>query len=100
MFSVVKLQNPEVFKRVVPIKGDLYNPDLGLSSEDRELIRLETNIVIHSGASVRFADPLGTITKINVDSVVDLLELAREMPQLQVTIAFLLISYILFILFR
>ena len=88
IFSIVKQESPEVLERVVPINGDLYSSDLDLSNADREIILRETNIVIHSGASVRFAEPLSKIAKINVNSVEVLLKLAREMPQLQVTKCF------------
>ena len=90
IFSIVKQQNSEIFERVVPINGDLYSPDLDLSNADREIILRDTNIVIHCGASVRFAEPLRTIAKINVNSVEVLLKLAREMPQLQVIESILL----------
>ena len=43
---------------MVAIEGDLVEPDLGISSENRDLLIKNVNIVFHVAATVRFDEPL------------------------------------------
>jgi fatty acyl-CoA reductase len=49
---------PDCKSKLVAIQGDLAEPDMGISSEDKEILVKNVNIVFHSAATVRFDEPL------------------------------------------
>lgn len=67
------------------ISGDCAETKLGLSANDRQELIDNVNIILHSAASVRFNEPLSYATQINIQSTIDLMDLAKEMKQLQVS---------------
>lgn len=71
-------------QRVAPLCGDCQEPDLGLSNSDRQLLVEEVQVVLHSAATVRFVEPLHIALAINTRATRLMLELAREMRNLQV----------------
>lgn len=68
--------------KTVAIDADLTAPGLGLSEENRALLETETNIVIHSAASVKFDAPLIENYRDNVLGVRSILELCDKMQDL------------------
>jgi len=44
--------------KLVPIAGDITEPDLGLSEEDKQLIVQNVSVVFHLAATVRFDAPI------------------------------------------
>lgn len=65
------------------IKADFSETNLGLSPEDRKHL-LDTNIIFHMAATVRFNDTIRIAANINVKGTKEILLLAREMPNLEV----------------
>ena len=49
---------PDIYERIIPIAGDILEPQLGMSDEDRETVAAETQIVFHSAATVKFDEEL------------------------------------------
>lgn len=58
LYDQVKKLYPDFTKKLVPIQGDLSEPDLGISVEERKILIKNVNIVFHSAATVRFDEPL------------------------------------------
>lgn len=58
MFSTLKETDPDFHKKVIPVVGDILEPDLGLSPSDLERLSSEVSIVFHSAATVKFDEPL------------------------------------------
>uniref|UniRef100_A0A6P4EHY3 Fatty acyl-CoA reductase n=1 Tax=Drosophila rhopaloa TaxID=1041015 RepID=A0A6P4EHY3_DRORH len=83
LFEVLLQSRPEALKRVVPIAGDCLEPDLGISDADRNLLASEVQIVIHGAATVRFNEPLHVALAINTRATKLMLQLAKEMKQLE-----------------
>ncbi|XP_075230970.1 fatty acyl-CoA reductase wat-like [Lycorma delicatula] len=81
----------EVFKRldqkprlkVFAIPGDISEPRLGISDENRKLLQENIDIVFHAAATVRFDEPISTAVAINVSGTKEMLELARTMKNLK-----------------
>ncbi|XP_041970659.1 fatty acyl-CoA reductase 1-like [Aricia agestis] len=69
--------------KVKAVSGNLLDPNLGLSEEDRVLVTTTTDILIHSAASVRFDDSLKYAFDVNVVATLQLLELAKKMSNLK-----------------
>jgi thioester reductase-like protein len=64
--------------RVRAVRGDLLEPGLGLSREDRRLLVESVDRIIHCAASISFELPLEQARAINVGGVARIIELARE----------------------
>ena len=59
MFERVReIEGGQLLSKVVALKGDISEENLGLSEEDFELLTDSVNIVFHSAATVRFNEEL------------------------------------------
>jgi alcohol-forming fatty acyl-CoA reductase len=69
-------------RRVSVLEGSLEAPGLGLDAAGEALARTATH-VIHAAASVNFDLPLAEAARANIESSLNLLELARSCPGLE-----------------
>ena len=58
IFQDWKINKPDKVAKLIPIAGDILEPNLGLSKEDIETVTENVSIVFHSAASVRFDEPI------------------------------------------
>lgn len=58
IFEKVKKDQPNFKDKFIAINGDMFQPDLGISKSDKELLEREIHIVFHSAATIRFDEPL------------------------------------------
>ncbi|KAG7212758.1 hypothetical protein KM043_013019 [Ampulex compressa] len=79
VFSKLRKAQPNYYNKVVMIEGDTSQVDLGLSSESRRLL-LDTHIIFHGAATVRFDEQIRKATNINIRGTKQLLLFAKEMP--------------------
>jgi long-chain acyl-CoA synthetase len=63
--------------RLVPVRGDVTLPDLGLDEQLRERLAEDVTQVVHSAASVSFNLPLDKARAINTEGTRRLLEFAK-----------------------
>lgn len=54
----MRLVDPDFSKKIIPVIGDLTKMNLDLTREDEEMLIEHCHVVINSGASVRFDEPL------------------------------------------
>jgi len=66
------------------VSGDLTEPHLGLSTEDRQELQLNIKAIIHSAADVKFDRRLSEAFNINVEGTRNMLELATACKKLDV----------------
>ena len=64
-------------EKVVPVAIDERQPDLGLSSEDRQRLAGEVDTIFNSAATVVFDEPLDVSVQANVAGPLALMEIAR-----------------------
>jgi thioester reductase-like protein len=64
--------------RVSVVRGDLLEPGLGLSGEDRARLVASVDRIVHCAASISFDLPLEEVREVNVRGVERVIELARE----------------------
>ena len=57
----------DVRNKIVVIRGDLHEPDLGLSAGDRQRIMDEVEYVIHSAASISFFEHIHVLLEQNYE---------------------------------
>jgi amino acid adenylation domain-containing protein/thioester reductase-like protein len=76
--SKIQALTPEQESRVIPVKGDLSKPLLGLTEQDYNLLARQLDQIIHCGAQVNFLLPRRNLKAINVNGTVELLRLATR----------------------
>ncbi|XP_031827528.1 putative fatty acyl-CoA reductase CG5065 [Nomia melanderi] len=82
VFDRLRVENPSVFEKIHPIKGDVTMPDLGLLPEDKQTLIRKVNIVFHSAATVRFDEPLKVAVNLNTKGTNEIIDLCKSMKNL------------------
>ncbi|GJQ74566.1 hypothetical protein Trydic_g21427 [Trypoxylus dichotomus] len=83
IFEKVKDVYPTFMEKIAIIPGDILKPELGLSEQDKLILQYEINIVYNSAASLNMNASLKDNIKNNLISVVELLDLCRNMKNLK-----------------
>ncbi|XP_059046784.1 putative fatty acyl-CoA reductase CG5065 [Achroia grisella] len=84
-FDRLRAEKPNIFtEKVFIVSGDVMEPGLGLSQEDRALLVNRVNIIFHVAASVRFDDSLPFAAKMNLGGTKELIDFAKEVRDLSV----------------
>lgn len=84
VFDLIHRTNPSVFDKIIPIEGDVTMPNLGISEDDKQILKKNVSIVIHSAATVNFNEPLKIAVNTNLRAMHELLSLSRDMERLEV----------------
>ncbi|XP_072397802.1 putative fatty acyl-CoA reductase CG5065 isoform X2 [Diabrotica undecimpunctata] len=84
IFNPLRHQNPDALKKLIPIKGDVSELNLGINKEDRELLVNTVNIIYHSAASVRFDDFLKDALILNVRGTREVAKLALDLKNISI----------------
>lgn len=69
--------------RVTPIVGDVTQPGLGLSAQDRARLARGVTIVVHAAADVVFSRPLAVARAVNTEGTRHVLEVAVAWPRVR-----------------
>ncbi|XP_017779531.1 PREDICTED: fatty acyl-CoA reductase 1 [Nicrophorus vespilloides] len=84
LFDKLNELYPDAMKsKIIPIAGDVVQLGLGISAEDRELLKRNVNIIYHAAASVRFDQPLNEAIIMNTRGTLEACKLALEMKNLE-----------------
>ncbi|XP_045447489.1 putative fatty acyl-CoA reductase CG5065 [Melitaea cinxia] len=83
LFSKLRNERPEAFEKIVPIKGDITESKLGLSSEDEIFLVKKVSVVFHLGCSVNFKEKLDVAVNTNVEGTVRILDLTQRMEKIK-----------------
>ncbi|XP_044261425.1 fatty acyl-CoA reductase wat-like [Tribolium madens] len=81
-FELLKSTKINISEKVSLVDGDCQEPFLDLSAQNLDLLREEVTCVIHAAANVKFDQSLKEAA-FNVRATRDLLELAKQMPNLK-----------------
>lgn len=85
VFSVLKKTNSSALDKIHIVKGDICEPNLGMSLDDRKLIAETVSIIFHSAADVRFDRRLIDAYNTNVRGFQSLIDFATEFTDLHVS---------------
>ncbi|XP_056632915.1 putative fatty acyl-CoA reductase CG5065 [Diorhabda sublineata] len=88
MFERLRKAQPDAIKKIIPLTGDLYSENLGLSSTDIELLVKEVNIVFHMGATLKLEAKLDDAVKQNTAGTARVLDIAKQMEHIEVFMHF------------
>ena len=58
MYDQLRREQPNFTEKVQAISGDMLEPALGISEQNKQLLEEKINIVFHSAATIRFDEPL------------------------------------------
>lgn len=72
----------QLFSKLCAIAGDVGQPKLGISDEDRALLAREINVVFHSAATLDFEATLKPTVEINLLGTRRVMELCAEMKNI------------------
>lgn len=70
------------------MNGNIEQPGLGLSEEDKQKLSEEVNIIFHGAATVRFDEKLKVAVRINVLGTKELIKLAKTVKNLKVNVLY------------
>ncbi|XP_065204287.1 fatty acyl-CoA reductase wat-like [Planococcus citri] len=83
LFKRLKHESPDSYKKLSAMNGDLEEPELGLSDENKKKFAEEVNVVFHGAATVRFDEALKLAVIINVIGTRHVLKLAERAKNLK-----------------
>lgn len=84
LFDRLRKEQPLELNKIVPIQGDVTEPELGISPSDQNLLIRTVSVVFHSAATVKFDEALKLSVTINMLGTKRLLELCHRMLGLEV----------------
>lgn len=84
LFDTIRKDRPaDLAARVLPIEGDITQPELAISATDRQTLIRSVNVVFHSAATVKFDEKLKLSVTINMLGTQRLVELCKKMTHLE-----------------
>ncbi|XP_034826751.1 putative fatty acyl-CoA reductase CG5065 [Maniola hyperantus] len=89
LFSRLKEEKPKALDKIVPIVGDISEPQLGLKADDEELLVEKVSFVYHVAATIKFNEPFEQAMNVNVAGTGRVLNLTKRMKNIK---AFLYVS--------
>ncbi|XP_028175396.1 putative fatty acyl-CoA reductase CG8306 [Ostrinia furnacalis] len=84
--KLLEKNSTDIFKKIVPVAGDVGEENLGLSPADRQTLAENVNVVIHSAATLDFQENLRPTVKINLLGTRKVMALCKDMKNLKVMI--------------
>lgn len=82
LFEPLKNRHPDIFKKLIPIAGDVAELKMGISEKDVERMR-NVSLIFHSAASVRFDDSLKYAVFMNTRGTREIMEFARGLKNIK-----------------
>ncbi|KDR11037.1 putative fatty acyl-CoA reductase CG5065 [Zootermopsis nevadensis] len=83
VFDRIRMECPTAFKKIISVRGDVSEKDLGLCEEDKQRVVTEVNVVFHSAATVRFNESLKSAVILNTLGTQRVVQLCRDIHNLQ-----------------
>jgi len=82
LYRKLLASSPDSLKKVIAIRGDVTEANLGMSSSDEKLIEDTVSVIFHVAATVKFDDELPNAIRMNVKGTQSIIELARKVNNL------------------
>jgi fatty acyl-CoA reductase len=84
LFDGLRRERPEALMKLIPVAGDIMQPELGISTADQRTLTEHVSVVFHSAATVKFDEALKLSVAMNILGTKRLIELCHKMSHLQV----------------
>ncbi|CAG0917905.1 unnamed protein product [Notodromas monacha] len=82
VFDRVRKMDPTALTKVRAVKGDLVEPNLGMSEDDEKCVINEVSVVFHAAATVSFDEPLKEAVAMNLHGTKCIIDLCAKIPQM------------------
>ncbi|XP_076687278.1 fatty acyl-CoA reductase wat-like isoform X2 [Andrena cerasifolii] len=82
VYDRLRREQPNFLNKVIMVEGDAMQEDYGLSPETKTML-MNTNIIFHAAATVRFDEKMRLAVNINVKGTRCILLFAKQMPNLK-----------------
>lgn len=82
VFQRICNEKPEMFKKIIPVFGDITSKRLGLSDEHYERVITSANIVFHMAASLKLEATLKPNVEMNLIGTRNVIDLCKQMTSL------------------
>ncbi|XP_070500673.1 fatty acyl-CoA reductase 1-like [Chironomus tepperi] len=86
MFERIMNEKPAVMNKIYPVWGDISEPNFGLNAEHMKHVIDNTNIIFHLAASLKLEAPLKINVTMNLESVKQMCDIAKQMKNLLIMI--------------
>lgn len=83
MFERVRNTQPEAFKKIVALNGDVNTINLGLDTTITDALSIEVNIVFHLAATLKLEANLKDALEHNTMGTIRVIEICRKMKNLE-----------------
>lgn len=83
MFHRIRDNNPSVYKKIIPVHGDVCSDDLGLSADETKLLIDNVSIVFHCAATLKLEAQLKDAIEMNTAGTDRVIELAKKIKKLK-----------------
>ncbi|EFX77194.1 hypothetical protein DAPPUDRAFT_54548 [Daphnia pulex] len=83
VFQSLQQDQPDVFKKLVPVSGDISLTALGLSTADQEILNSSVSIVFHTAARINFDDNLRQAIDANIKGPQKVITFCSQLKKLQ-----------------
>lgn len=84
IFDRVRKVNPAALTKLKAIQGDVIFDNLGISSQDIDILKEEVNIVYHFAATLRLEAPLKDNVNMNTTGTLRMLKVAEQLKHLDI----------------
>ncbi|GAB0091485.1 Fatty acyl-CoA reductase [Sergentomyia squamirostris] len=81
--TLLEKSSPDVFKKLIPVTGDVGDENLGLSPADRQVLIDNVNVVFHSAATLDFQAALKPTVTINLLGTRRVMELCQQIRNMK-----------------
>ncbi|CAB3233823.1 unnamed protein product [Arctia plantaginis] len=83
LFETLRRESPQALNKIIPIVGDITEPELGISAADQTMLCQKVSVVFHSAATVKFDEKLKLSVTINMLGTQQLVQLCHRMLNLE-----------------
>ena len=84
LFEKLRRDSPTELTKIVPVAGDITEPELGISASDQDMLIRSVSVVFHSAATVKFDEALKLSVTINMLGTKRLVQLCHRMRNVEV----------------
>lgn len=84
LFEKLRRDSPGALSKIIPVAGDVTEPELGISADDQDMLIRSVSVVFHSAATVKFDEALKLSVTINILGTKRLVQLCHRMRNVEV----------------
>ncbi|XP_011645020.1 putative fatty acyl-CoA reductase CG5065 [Pogonomyrmex barbatus] len=83
LFEKLRRDSPGELSKIIPVAGDITEPELGISTEDQNMLIESVSVIFHSAATVKFDEALKLSVTINMLGTKRLVQLCHRMHNVE-----------------